>query len=191
MPVAIGTEAQMAEAVAKHFKNGVLQVPVGVKDRKYILDVVAYDKEQKLFSVIECKLGSDGTTIAKTFGQISGYQQEISTRPHKFIDAFTDKPEIHLRWGRLMEATHGNRYIRVAFYVALTDAASASIDLIRHLKDHHPNVGIIRVKENGTIKHTLKADGKRDSEIAKAIPKVIAILQEMSDKPAGAILETA
>jgi hypothetical protein len=184
-------ETDMAEAIVRRFKNGVLQVPVGVKDRRYVLDVVAYDKKQRLFRVFECKLGSDGITIANAFGQISVYQQEISTRPHKFIDAFTDKPEIRLRWGRLMEATHGNRYIRVAFYVALTDSACASIGLIRSQKDRHPNVGVVRIKEDGTIKHYLKANGKRDSELAKAIPTVIAILQEMSDSPLGAILETA
>jgi hypothetical protein len=53
------------------------------------------------------------------------------------------------------------------------------------------NVGVIRVKEGGSCKDNLKADGKRDFELAKAIPTVITILQERSDKPVGAIVETA
>jgi hypothetical protein len=185
--VGFRNELQMSEAVARHFKNSAREVRVG----NCILDVVAYDKEQKLFSVIECKLGSTVTRISETFGQIAGYQAELSARPHTFIDAFTDKPEVHLRWGRLMEATSGNRYIRVAFYVALTDEACAGIDLIRSHKQNHLNVGVIRVKEDGSCKDNLKADGRRDLELAKAIPTVITILQERSDKPVGAIVETA
>jgi hypothetical protein len=170
-------EIDMAEAVTRHFKNGVREVRVG----PCILDVVAYDKEQQLFSVIECKLGSEVTRISQTFGQIAGYQTEIAARSHTFIDAYTRKPEVHLRWGRLMEATNGNRYIRVAFYVALTDAACTEINLIRSLKQNHRNVGVIRVKEDGSCKDNLKADGMRDFELAKAIPTVITILQERSD----------
>jgi hypothetical protein len=175
-------ETDMAEAVAGHFKNSAREVRLG---RDCILDVVAYDKEQKLFSVIECKLSSAVTKISETFGQIAGYQAEISARPHTFIDAYTDKPEVRLRWGRLLEATNGNRYIRVAFYVALTDAACERIDLIRSHKQSHPNVGVIRVKENGNCKDNLRAaDGSRDFELAKAIPTVIIILQERLENPA-------
>jgi hypothetical protein len=178
--MALQSELQMAEAVAGHFKNSAREVDLG----KCILDVVAYDKEQKLFSVIECKLGSAFTKISETFGQIAGYQAEISAQPHRFIDAYTHKPEVHLRWGRLMEATNWNRYIRVAFYVALTDAACAqNFDLIRSHKQNHLNVGVIRVKEDGSYKDNLKAaDGRRDFELAKAIPTVIPILQE---RPTG------
>lgn len=85
MAVAIGTEAEMSEAVAGYFKNSIREVRVG----NCILDVVAYDKEQRLFNVIECKLGSDKTSISHAFGQLAGYQAEISAGNQDFLDAYT------------------------------------------------------------------------------------------------------
>lgn len=189
--MAITNEAEMATAVAKHFKYSAREVRLGnhiLGSR--ILDVVAYDKKKRLFRVIECKLGSDATRITQAFGQISGYHAEINGRPHKFVDAYTE--QIHLRWGRLMEATHANRYIQVAFYVALMDdACKEQIDTIRAQKELHPNVGVIRVKDDRTVRHSLRVGGKKDNELAKASSKVIAILHEMADQLVGASLKTA
>jgi hypothetical protein len=177
MAVAIETEAQMAEAVAEHFKNSTREVRVG----NCILDVVAYDKEAKLFSVIECKLGSDVTTIGHAFGQIATYHAEISAREQDFLDAYTDK--VHLRWGRLMEATDWNRRLRVALYVALTDEACTHVELIRSLKERMPTVGIVRVKANGKCRDHLHSEGKDNSGLAQAIPVVIDILRERHRQP--------
>jgi hypothetical protein len=172
MAVAIATEAQMSEAVAGHFKNSSREVRIG----SCILDVAAYDKEQRLFSVIECKLGNDVTTIGHAFGQIAAYHAEISARDQDFLDAYTDR--VHLRWGRLMEATDWNRRLRVAFYVALTDEACARIEQIRLLKEQMPTVGIVRVKANGKCRDHLHSEGKDNSGLAQAIPVVIDILRE-------------
>lgn len=177
MAFAIEREAQMSEAVAGHFKNSVREVRVG----NCILDVAAYDKEQGLFSVIECKLGNDVTTIGHAFGQISVYHAEISARDQDFLDAYTDR--VHLRWGRLMEATDWNRRIRVSFYVALTDEACIHVELIRSLKERMPTVGIVRVKANGKCRDHLHSEGKDDSGLAQAIPVVIDILRERPRQP--------
>jgi hypothetical protein len=163
----------MAEAVAGHFKNSVREVRVG----SCIFDVAAYDKKEKLFSIIECKLGSHVTSIGHAFGQISAYYAVLSALGRDFINAFTRK--VPLRYDRMMEAVAGNQ-LRVAFYIALTDQACEQIELIRSMKRLLPNVGIIRVKDDGRCRNNLKAGGERDSELAKAVPTVVKILLEKS-----------
>lgn len=171
----ICTEADMSKAVKDRFKNSTREVHVG----SCILDVVAYDKEDRLFNVVECKLGSDITRISQTFGQIAGYEAQISTHPHEFLDAYTRKKEdIHLRWLRLMEATDWNRRLRIAFSVALTDEACTHIDLIQSLKKQMPHVGIIRVKADGRCRDHLHVEGRENLELARAIPKPIGLTRE-------------
>lgn len=165
-------EAQMAGAVAQHFTKSAREVKVG----DCIFDVVAYDKKEKLFRIIECKLGSHVTTIGHASGQISAYIAVLSDceRERKFINAFTKK--VPLRYERLMEATQENTRLRVAFYVALTDSACQQINLIRSLKRLLPTVGIIRVKSDGKCREYLRCDGKKEARLAEATPTVVEIL---------------
>jgi hypothetical protein len=167
-------EAQMAEAVAHHFTKSAREVKVG----SCIFDVVAYDKKEKVFRIIECKFGSHVTTIGHAFGQISAYIAVLSALDGErdFINAFTKK--VPLRYGRMMEATRGNTQLHVAFYVALTDSACQQINLIRSLKRLLPNVGIIRVKSDGKCRHYLRCNGKKEAKLAEATPTVVEILPQ-------------
>lgn len=171
------SEYEMANAVAEHFAKSAQQVKVG----DCILDVVAYDKKQRVFRIVECKLGHCARTIGHAFGQISAYIAVLSAleREKDFIDAFTRK--MPLRYGRMMEATRNNTQLRVAFYVALTDGACQNIELIRSLKRLLPNVGIIRVKANGKCRDYLRYNGKKEAKLAEAVPTVIHIVSGASD----------
>jgi hypothetical protein len=174
----LNRESQMAEAVAGHFKNSVREVRVG----SCIFDVVAYDKREKLFSIVECKLSSRVTGIGQAFGQISAYYAVLSTLGRDFINAFTRK--VPLRYDRMMEAVEGNQ-LRVVFYIALTDQACMQVELIRSMKHLLPNVGIIRVKDDGRCRSHLKVDGQKDFKLAEAVPTVVDILREKLNKPGG------
>jgi len=174
MSVTIQTEAQMAEAVARQLRRSAREVKVG----DCIFDVVAYDKAERLFKLVECKLGSQATTIGHAFGQIAAYYAVQSARGRDFLDAFSKK--VPLRYERLMEATNENRHIRVAFYVALTDEACERVDLIRSVKRLLPMVGIIRVKPDGSCREYLRVRGHKECKLAQALPVVVEILSNKS-----------
>jgi len=161
----------MAKVVARRFSRATRELKVA----DCIFDVVAYDKREKLFKLVECKLGSQAASIGHAFGQVAAYCAVLSTRGRDFVDAFSRK--VHLRFGRLMEATQNAKRIRVAFYVALTDDACKRVELIRAVKGLLPIVGIIRVKPDGRCREYLRDNGRKDWKLAEARPTVIEISQ--------------
>ena len=164
-------EAQMAEAVARRLRRSTRELKVG----DCVFDVVAYDKEEKLFRLVECKLGSKATIVGHAFGQIAAYYAVLSARGRDFLDAFSKK--IPFRYERLMAATSENRRIRVAFYVALTDEACKRVDLLRSVKRLLPAVGIIRVKNDGKCREYLREHGQKNHKLTEASPVVVKILR--------------
>jgi len=138
-------------------------------------DVVAYDKQEKLFRLVECKLGSKATSVGHAFGQVAAYYAVLAARGRDFLNAFSRK--VPLRYERLMEATNENRRIRVAFYVALTDEACKRVDLIRSVKRLLPTVGIIRVKPDGKCREFLRERGQKNHKLAEALPVMVEILR--------------
>jgi hypothetical protein len=167
--MAFRNEREMAKVVASRFPKSALEVKVGA----CIFDIVAYEGKNRIFKIIECKLGTHVTTIGHAFGQISVYTAVLSSFERQFMDAFTSKSP--LRYERLMEATKDNTRLSVAFYVALTNGACRHLNVIRSLKHVLPNVGIIRVKDDGQCRSYLRDRGKADSKIAKATPVAINI----------------
>ena len=160
----------MALAVARHLGPAAREIRVG--DCKF--DVIAYDKRQRLFELVECKRGSHTTTIGHAFGQVATYRAVLTDRGLEFVDAVSKK--LSLRYIRWMEATEKNRRIRVAFYVALTDKACKRVDFIRSVKRLHPFVGIIRVKPDDKCRRYIRINGVKDYDLAKARPATIHIL---------------
>jgi hypothetical protein len=169
----------MSQAVARHLAKSAREVRVG----NCIFDVVGYDKREKLFQIVECKMGDHVTSLGHAFGQIAAYYAVLAAMGRDFLNAYTRK--VPLRYDRLMEATHDNRQMRVAFYVALTDEACKQVELIRSVKKLLPIVGIIRVKDDGGCRTYLRCDGKKDPKLAEAIPTVVEILREKPDRPAA------
>ena len=153
--------------------DGEWEIPGAHVRRRF--DVVAYDKREKLFKLVECKRGSRPVNVGRAFGQLVAYYALVSARGYDFVDAFSRK--VHLRYRRWAEATIGGQ-VRVAFYVALTDKACKRVDLLRAIRSVLPHIGIIRVKADGHCRNYVKEeDGRKDYELAKARPQVIKILQ--------------
>lgn len=159
----------MAARVALRFKNSTRELKVA----DCVLDVVAYDKKKRLFSLVECKLGTKPTSIGHAFGQIAAYSAILSQHGRAFLRAFTRR--VPLNYERQMEATDEGRRFCVAFYVALTDNACKRFELIHAVKKLLPKVGIIRVKPDGTCRSYLRVRGQRVPKLADAVPMVIEI----------------
>lgn len=152
----------MAEAVARQFPRSAREIRVG----GCIFDVVAYDKGTRTFRVVECKRVSDARRIGQTFGQATAYVSVVSENGFAFVDALSKK--LQMRFGRWMEGTNDGREIRVEFYVALPDAGCENVDLLKSLKQSHPDIGIIRVKSDGKSRDYVKNQGNRDYKLARA-----------------------
>lgn len=129
-------------------------------------DLVEYDREKRLFNVIELKLGHHRNVIRQAFEQVAKYHQALEGNAQAFLDAFTRK--CPMRFTRLMESSYGGKGISVEFYVGLTDEACKDYEFLHILRDRYPDTGIIRVKQDGRIKNYIKKpDGTRDYEIAQ------------------------
>jgi hypothetical protein len=173
-PKSIKNEGDMSQAVACNLvKYAAREVKVG--DCKF--DVVAYNKEQKLFKLVECKLPHTSVAIGHAFGQVAAYSATIAAHGRDFIDVYSKKLVVPMRQGRWMEATDYYRRIKVEFYVALSQGACARTELLRSLKKIMPYVGIIRVKRDGVCRPYLRVKGDKDDRLNKAVPVTIKILR--------------
>ncbi len=170
----IHDEKQMALAVSRHLGNSATEITVG----RCRFDVVAYDKKVRLFKVVECKRVNDATRIGQTFGQVGAYRGVLEGQAFKFVDAFSKK--VHMRFGRWMEATQWGLQIRVEFYVALTREACKKVELLRSIKHRLPDVGVMRVRPEGSVSTFIRDGRKKDYELAKAHPAVIRIVAPTS-----------
>jgi len=82
----VKTEAQMSQAVACNLgKYAAREVKVG----DCIFDVVAYNKKEKLFRLVECKKSSKASKIGHAFGQVaaSGETGIMSSKKQSSIEA--------------------------------------------------------------------------------------------------------
>jgi hypothetical protein len=158
----------MVKALLHHFNKGKVIAGSEVKLARCRFDVVAYDKNNKLFRIIECKLHSRPVSVGKTFGQAATYFSVLSGRAFDFLDAASKK--INMRYGRWMEATHGGKEIALAVYVALTDKATKQPEFWE-LRAQFPGIGVIRVKPDGRCHDYLRGpDGTADEKTAQALP---------------------
>jgi hypothetical protein len=173
-PKSVKTESHMSQAVARDLgKYAAREVKVG--DCKF--DVVAYNKEEKLFRLVECKKTNKASGIGHAFGQVAAYHATIATHGVQFLDAYSKKIPNPMRLTRWMEATDNYRRIRIAFSVALTEEACQRIDLLSAMKKLLPDVGIIRVKPDGRCRPYVRVGKDKDDKLTKARPVVIEILQ--------------
>jgi hypothetical protein len=158
-------ESEMAMAVTRYL-GGSKRTTREVRVSGCIFDVVAYDKEKRLFKLVECKLATSPTSIGRTFGQLASYHAAVMDQGYAFVTAVSRR--LPLSFHRLMEATNNATKIQVAFYVALTQKACLNLRLLKSLKSLLPSVGIIRVKPDGHCRGYLLRDGKRDDSISSA-----------------------
>ncbi len=170
----IRTESHMAVAVKNHLNRGRVIAEREIKLGRCRFDVVAYDKNARIFKIVECKLHSSPTSVGRTFGQAVTYSSVLKGRASAFLDAASRKLE-KMRYGRWVEATDGGKRIKVAVYVALTDKACRQPEFLR-LREQYPHIGVIRVKPNGRCRNALRhPDGTADSRAAKASVRTISL----------------
>jgi len=170
----IRSESEMANAVLQHLNKRKVIAGREVKLGRGRLDVVAYDKRAKTFKIIECKLSSRPTSVAKTFGQAVYYLTSLEKRVPEFLDAASRKLP-PMRYARWQEATNDGKKITVAVYVALTHKACMQSEF-RALRKQYPQIGVIRVRPNGRCRNALRrADGTADAKAANATPKTIRL----------------
>jgi hypothetical protein len=94
----IRTESDMADAVMRHLNKGKVIAGPEVKLGRCRFDVVAYDKNRRIFKVIECKLHSGPASVGRTFGQAMTYFAMLEGRASEFLDAASRKlPRMRLR----------------------------------------------------------------------------------------------
>ena len=164
----------MARAVLRHLNRGKVIAGSEVKLGRGRLDVVAYDGKTKSFKIVECKVSSRPTSIAKTFGQAVYYLTSLKTRILEFLDAASRKLP-PMRYGQWREATNEGKDITVAVYVALTHKACRQPEF-RAIRAEYPQIGVIRVRPNGRCRNSLlHSNGRADSKAAKARPKTIRL----------------
>lgn len=171
-------ERDMSEAVARHLHLSRSTCELKVKDCAF--DVVAYDERNRLFKIVECKMGTSPRSIGRTFGQVAAYCAVLSDSGREFINEFSKR--IQLPFERLMEATENNKHIRVEFYVALRQDACKRVEFIQAIKGLLPRVGIIRVKPDGKCRNYLRINGKKVEGLAKATPTRVKMLSHNSSK---------
>ncbi len=166
----------MTDAVERHLKNtGKVIVWREVKLGRGRVDLVAYDKNAKLFKIFECKLHSKPINSAKTFGQAVNYLSTLDgdEQVSKFLDVVSSKEESQMKFSRWLQATHNGKRIIVAAFVAFTDKACKQPEFHK-LRERFPRIGVIRVKPNGYCRDTLpRPDGTRDPKAAQARPEML------------------
>jgi|ERR1700693_4887228 len=177
-PTSVKTESDMSQAVACTLgKYAAREIRVG----GCIFDVVAYNKKEKLFSLVESKKSQKATGIGHAFGQIAVYSATIASgggRP--FLKAYSKKVPMHIEeW---MRATDNYRRFKVEFCVALTNAACRQVPLLRAMKKILPDVGIIRVRPDGSCRHYIRlGDNKKDLELCQANTTTVKILRNQQN----------
>lgn len=86
-------EKEMAEAVARYLRSAAREVTVD----GYRFDVVAYDKRERLFKLVECRRGSRSTSIGRAFGQLVAYYAVVSSRGFDFVNAVRKKMRLSVK----------------------------------------------------------------------------------------------
>ena len=169
------TETGMENLVKKWLKKKKYRVESQVRILgKHRLDLVAYDKRSGVFTVVECKSTSEKSTVNRAFDQLVRYRNAISRQPDEFVDRVSSK--MQMRFGRWMQATDCGRRVQVEFVAALRDGACNDIQCIRDQKARQSSIGIMRCKNNGKCKLSIKSeDGKRDAHLCKSEVKIFRL----------------
>jgi hypothetical protein len=162
----MASEKTMSRDVARWLKSakGLAAREISLGGSRF--DVVAYDKKNRVFKIVECKLATRPVNIGKTFGQLVSYSGTLSKRGYDFVNAASKKLG-RMSFNTWMEATHGGKYISVEFSVALREKALKDVEFLREIRRNTPHVGIIRYCPNGECRKSIWIRGKRDYDLAK------------------------
>jgi len=166
----IKNEEDMAKAIISSFIRGRLyKCRPAVREfqlQKCKFDVVGYNSNEKAFYLVECKAGRKATDIGHAFGQILAYKSVLSDKGYDFLKQFNEKSRV--RFEDIIEAVQEKK-LRVKFFVALRQNACKNFQLLRLMKQSLPDVGIIRVRDDGACRPYIRVEGNRkDYEICNS-----------------------
>lgn len=173
-PKFVKTGSQMSQAVACTLGRYAAR-EVRVDD--CIFDVVAYNKKEKSFRLVECKKTRKASGIGQAFGQLAAYSATIATHGQEFLVAYSKKLAVPMHQDKWIEATGYYRRFRVSFYVALTDRACKRVDLLRSMKKILADVGIVRVKPDGYCRNYIRIGKQKDFELCESHTVAVKILR--------------
>lgn len=140
-------------------------------------DVVGYNNREKAFYVIECKFGSDPVSIGHAFGQTLAYRCLLEENgfefKRKFVKELLARSVNGINYSDLEDLVNKPES-NFRFYVALRERACMKYKLLKLIKRKLPEVGIIRVKENGTCRLYIRTEeNQEDYELSKS--KLVSI----------------
>jgi len=142
------------------------------KFRNCKFDVVGYNNQEKAFYIVECKRGSDPVSTGHAFGQVLVYSSLLRESGFEFKRNFID--ELLRKSVKGMDATELMGLVKkpestFRFYVALGERACKRYDLLKLMKSQMPNVGIIRVKENGECRlYVRNEENQKDHDLSES-----------------------
>lgn len=181
-------ESDMAKAVKRYLlrarsgtevKSHLATTELELKSGRF--DVVGYNKLQRTFVLIECKLGENSTSIGHAFGQILTYKYLLSKHGYEFLEKFDEKLKKEGSYLNISDIYPALKKGEVSFrfYVALTHQACKNYRLIRSVRDSiKTKVGIIRVRDNDSCALHLHTEGsKEDGEICMSEEVIVPIIR--------------
>lgn len=182
----IEKEDDISQSVANFLLRGraLLQdkktrIRCGVALREFMFgnskfDVVGFSDKEGTFYIVECKYGSHPVSIGHAFGQILAYKCIIEERGYEFLEEFLDellrKPIKRVKPQHVIDLTK-KKHAKFKFYVALREKACRRYKLLKMMKKSLPEVGIIRVNNNGACRlHIHGPRGTEDYTLCDSMP---------------------
>ena len=185
----IAKESDMSDSVKAFLSRGrtrladkkaIIKCNVALREFKFSnckFDVVGYNNREKAFYVVECKFGSDPVSIGHAFGQALAYRCLLEENgfefKRKFVNELLAKSVKGIRYSDLEDLVN-KPVSNFRFYVALRERACMKYKLLKLIKRKLPEVGIIRVKEDGACRLYIRTEGnQKDYEISRS--KLVSI----------------
>ncbi len=165
----VTTETIMSDKVKTALLSGTMKLPTGKKLRcdialrefnfkGGIYDVVGYNKQENTMYIVECKLGTNLTSIGQAFGQILAYKSILTERGYEFLSRFYKKYledviktkgylKIQLEdWERIID----RKTMNFRFFVAVKEQARKLYrEILAIKKDMGFKIGTLMVTKDG------------------------------------------
>ena len=112
-------------------------------------DVLGYSRDKKTCYIVECKKGSDRTTIGQTFGQLMAYEELVSENGYELVNKLAktfksfEAETIH----QVMQ----EKKMTFQFYVAFLHDACKRRDLLDSIRRDLPFIGVIDSTKNEVV----------------------------------------
>jgi len=157
------------------------------KFREGIYDVVGYNKQENTVYIVECKLGTNITSIGQAFGQILAYKSVLTGRGYEFLLRFYQKYnedvikrrgylKIQLEdWIRILE----RKKMNFKFFVAVKEQARRMYKEIISIKSNmNFRIGTLMVTKDGVCTPRFWIKDEIDKKLAETDSIVISLVKK-------------